>query len=188
MLWLHWTTCSKCRCHSRCKRSEHNWEGDRLKETFTWFVSMSSASQFRSWNSTWQSMWFAFVEWMRRFLILSNDHECIYVELEVPTIKTTCLKVDVTDWIPRLERTPMFERLMVGYGFKNGHHKDMCWKEIGLRAKNLLTILEATFNISGKNLYDHSMSTGIFTLTMNESFIRAPKMMRRVGTCTIRIC
>ena len=50
--------------------------------------------------------------------------------------KTMYLKVHVPDWMPHLERTPMFERWMVGYGFKNGHQKDMCWKEIELRADN----------------------------------------------------
>ena len=38
---------------------------------------------------------------------------------------------------------------MVRCGSKNGHQKDMCLKEIGLRAQNMLTILGSIVNIIG---------------------------------------
>ena len=59
-------------------------------------------------------------------------------------------------------------------GSKNRHQKDMWFKEIGLRAQNLLTVLGSIVNVivgggRGKgNLYYHSTSTRIFTLMMNK--------------------
>ena len=38
---------------------------------------------------------------------------------------------------------------MVSCESKDGHQKDMCWKEIGLLAQNLLAILDAIVNIIG---------------------------------------
>ena len=35
-----------------------------------------------------------------------------------------------------------------------GHQKDMCSKEIRLRAQNLLTILSSVVNVVGGRLYD----------------------------------
>ena len=39
---------------------------------------------------------------------------------------------------------------MVGCESKNGHQKDMCWKEIGLYDHNLLNVLHVIFNIIGE--------------------------------------
>jgi hypothetical protein len=47
----------------------------------------------------------------------------------------------------------------------------MCSKEIGLCAQNMTNILNSIVNIIGGNLYDHLMSTKIFTLIMNEIFM-----------------
>ena len=41
----------------------------------------------------------------------------------------------------------MFEWCVVRCGSKNGHQKDMCSKEIGLHAQNLLTIQGSIFNM-----------------------------------------
>ena len=67
---------------------------------------------------------------------------------------------------------PMFGRCV---GSKNRHQKDMWFKEIGLRAQNLLTVLGSIVNVivggggEGKSiLYYHSTSTRIFTLMMNK--------------------
>ena len=38
------------------------------------------------------------------------------------------------------------------------------------------------------DLYDHLMGMGIFTLILNEMFIRAPKFMREVAKAFMWIC
>ena len=45
--------------------------------------------------------------------------------------------------------TPLFEVCGVRCGSKNGHYKDMCSKEIELRAEILLTMLVSIVNIIG---------------------------------------
>ena len=45
------------------------------------------------------------------------------------------------------------------------------FKEIGLCAQNMTTVLNSIVNIIGGDLYDHLMSTKIFTLNMNEIFM-----------------
>ena len=42
---------------------------------------------------------------------------------------------------------PIFEWCVDRCGFKNKYKKDMCLKEIGLHAQNLLTILSLILNI-----------------------------------------
>ena len=49
-------------------------------------------------------------------------------------------------------------------------NKNMHLKEIGLHAQNMLTILGSIVNVSGETLYDHLMSTRIFTLITNKIF------------------
>ena len=66
---------------------------------------------------------------------------------------------------------------MDGCESKNGHQRDMCQEENGLRAQNFLTFLILIANIIG-GLYDHSIRTRIFTWTMNKIFIAAPKIIR----------
>ena len=44
--------------------------------------------------------------------------------------------------------TPVFEWL-IRCGSKNRHQKDMCLKEIGLQAQNMLTILGSIANMIG---------------------------------------
>ena len=56
---------------------------------------------------------------------------------------------------------------MVRCGSKNGHKTDVCLKDIELHAQNILTILGSIVNRIRGDLYDHLMSTGIFTLIMN---------------------
>jgi hypothetical protein len=63
----------------------------------------------------------------------------------------------------------MFEWYVVRCGSKNGQKKDVCLKKIKLHAQNILTILVSIVNRIGGEQYDHLMSTGIFTLIMNEN-------------------
>ena len=49
--------------------------------------------------------------------------------------------------------------------------KEHVFKEIGLCAQNMTTVLNSIVNIIGGDLYDHLMSTKIFTLNMNEIFM-----------------
>ena len=67
--------------------------------------------------------------------------------------------------------TPLFEWYMGSCGSKNGHQEGMCSKEIRLHAQNMLTILGLMVNMTRGDLYDHLMSTRIFTLIMNKIFI-----------------
>ena len=60
-------------------------------------------------------------------------------------------KVDVPISISDLKWILVFEWCMVGWGSKNGHQKDICWKEIGLYVQNLLTILDVIVKRIWKN-------------------------------------
>ena len=51
------------------------------------------------------------------------------------------------DSVCDLKQTLIFKRCMVECESKNGHLKDMCWKEIELHAQNLLAILDIIVNI-----------------------------------------
>ena len=83
----------------------------------------------------------------------------------------TLYKVDVPISITYLNWTSFFKWYVVMCGSKNGHKKYMYLKEIGLRAQYMMTILGSIVNIIGRgNLYDHLMSTRIFTLIMNKKF------------------
>jgi hypothetical protein len=46
-----------------------------------------------------------------------------------------------------LIRTLIFESYVIWWGTKNGYHKDMCSKDIGLRAQKMMIILDALVNI-----------------------------------------
>ena len=83
----------------------------------------------------------------------------------------------------------MFDLYVVRCGSKNRHQKDMCSKENGLCAQNMLTILHFIVNIIGVgDLYDHIKSMRIFTMIMNEIFICTLKIMRQMAMSTFWIC
>ena len=50
----------------------------------------------------------------------------------------------------------------------------------------MITILDSIVNIMG--LFDHLVSTRIFTLILRKNFIRALKIMRKRATATIWNC
>lgn len=84
--------------------------------------------------------------------------------------------------MPRLKWTPMFEWWMVGHGSRNGHQKSRCWKEIGLRAQSIFTILNAIIIMIWRDMYDHLITWRIFTLAMYHGcFTPTPKFTRKVG-------
>jgi hypothetical protein len=56
--------------------------------------------------------------------------------------------MDVPNSVPNLVWSPIFEQCMVGFESKNGHHKEMCRKEIGLCAQSLLFLLDIVVNIT----------------------------------------
>ena len=60
---------------------------------------------------------------------------------------------------------------MVAYVSKNRQQKDMCLKEIGLRAQVFLITLGSIVNTIREGLYDYLMTSRIFTLIMNETYI-----------------
>ena len=63
---------------------------------------------------------------------------------------------------------------MVRRGSKNVYQKHI-FKEMRLRAQNVITIKDSIINIIGgevgEDIYDHLMSTRIFNLIMNRIFI-----------------
>lgn len=74
----------------------------------------------------------------------------------------------------------MLSGMWIGVTPIHGCQKDVCLKEIGFRARNMITILGSiVYIIGGGGLYDQLMSTTIFTLTMNRILIWAIKMMRK---------
>jgi hypothetical protein len=79
---------------------------------------------------------------------------------KVPTLST---KVEGPYLATLLIRTPIIEWYVVWCGSKNGYRKTMLWKEIGLHAQNVITILKSTINIKCWNLYYQLMSTRLFT-------------------------
>ena len=58
-------------------------------------------------------------------------------------------KVDNPYVVAFLIRTPIFEWYGVWCGSETGYQKAMCLKEIGLRAPDMMTILDSIFNIIG---------------------------------------
>ena len=62
---------------------------------------------------------------------------------------------------------------MIRCGFKNGYQKGIvCFKEIGLRAQNMIIIIGSNINIiGGQGVYDQVMSVRVFTLIMGMIFI-----------------
>ena len=59
-------------------------------------------------------------------------------------------KVDEPNLITYLNWTPIFEWCVVRCGSKNGYQKDMCLKEIGLHAQNMIIILDSIVNVIGE--------------------------------------
>jgi hypothetical protein len=67
--------------------------------------------------------------------------------------------------------TLKFEWYVVGVIVRTDTKKDMCLKEIGLRAQYMITILGSTFNMIGV-IFEHVMNTRIiFTLVLEKIFI-----------------
>ena len=62
---------------------------------------------------------------------------------------------------------------------KNNHQKYRCLEKTRLPAQDMLTTIGLTNNrfVEGRKLYDHLMSTIIFTLTMNKILHVTSKMM-----------
>ena len=48
---------------------------------------------------------------------------------------------------------PIVEWYVVKFESKNGHHKDVCLQDIGLRAQNMLIILGSIVNIVGSTIW-----------------------------------
>ena len=65
---------------------------------------------------------------------------------------------------------------MIRRDSKNKHQKNMCSKEIGLRAQNIVTVLSLIVNTTEKNLYNHLISTRRFTLIMNKNIHMSSKI------------
>jgi hypothetical protein len=65
------------------------------------------------------------------------------------------------------------------HGSQNKYIKDMSLQKVGRHAQNMITILDKR----GKgDLYDYSTNIKmIFTLKMNKTFIRSPKLTRESG-------
>ena len=110
-----------------------------------------------------------------------NEHVLKYVGLRWSIFLIGHLhfngKVDVPNSVTYLRRTLIFEWYVVWCGSKNKYQKDTCLKEIGLHAQNMITIVASIIDLLGGNLYDHSMSTRIFTLILNKIYVWAPKIM-----------
>ena len=102
---------------------------------------------------------------------------------------TDCpFKVDVPNLVTYLNRTPIIEWYVVRCGSKNGYQKGIIrLKELGLHAQNHNhSMLKSQQNWG--DLYDHLMSTTLFTLVMNKVIRWALNMMRKVATALIWIC
>ena len=79
--------------------------------------------------------------------------------------------VDFPNLVIRLNWIPIFEWYAGICGSKNRHQTEMSLEEIGLRAQNMTTISKLNSLHKWGDLYDHLMSTKIFTLILHEIFI-----------------
>ena len=70
---------------------------------------------------------------------------------------------------------------MVGCEIKNEYENNVLWKEIGLRAPKLLSILSSIVNVKGGGLCDHILRKKISTLIMNKILTRAPKFIWKMS-------
>ena len=79
-------------------------------------------------------------------------------------------KVDWPNSATYLNLTPIFEWSVVRCESKNGHQKDTCLEEIGLRAQSMSTILSSIVNIFKRACMtiDHLISKRIFTVVVNK--------------------
>jgi hypothetical protein len=57
------------------------------------------------------------------------------------------------DSVSYIDQTSIFEWFVVRCASWNGRHKDICLKEIGLCAHNMLTIMGSIINIIGGGTY-----------------------------------
>jgi hypothetical protein len=69
-------------------------------------------------------------------------------------LKQSHIKVSRPYSVTHLKCSPIFE---CSVGSKNGSQKYTCLQEIGLRAQNVLTIIDSIVNLIGGDLYDHQM-------------------------------
>ena len=79
------------------------------------------------------------------------------------------LKVSGPNLLTYLNRTLIFE--LVRCGSKYGHQNNICSKDIGLCAQNLLTILGSFVNIIGGTYMIVLGKRSVFTLAINKIFI-----------------
>ena len=68
--------------------------------------------------------------------------------------------------------------IWLGVDLRTDNNKNVFERD-STTCSNMLTILGSIFNINWKDLYDHLMNTGTFTLIMNKIFIWAPKLMNK---------
>ena len=87
----------------------------------------------------------------------------------VPFLKWDTYTVDVPNLVTYLNQTPIFEWYVVRCISINRYENDMCVKDSGLCAQNLRTFLGSIVNRI-MDMYDHLMSTKIFTLLMIKIF------------------
>jgi hypothetical protein len=79
-------------------------------------------------------------------------------------------KIDVPNFVfKNLKRTLILAWYVIRCGFKNGCQNAICLKEIGLHVQSMMSIL---IKLNDEHTWDdHLMSTKIFTLIMNKTFI-----------------
>ena len=78
---------------------------------------------------------------------------------------------------------------MVKCGPNNGYYEKQVLKKIGLRVPNMCKLhFKLNSQCSEGGIYDHVLSTRIFTLIINVIFIQVPKDMRKVARALIWIC
>lgn len=93
-----------------------------------------------------------------------SKHQCRYL----------CKLVCGPNVVTLLNRTPMFEQYVTRLEVKNGHQKDVCYNEIGLR---VLVSIDTIFGFNGNHegLCGHlKRSTQIFSLSSFHFYIHVP--------------
>ena len=85
-----------------------------------------------------------------------------------------------------LIQTTLFEWYMVGLPPRTDYHKDMWFERDWTACLQCDSHSRLNNQYNWDSLYDHLISTRIFTLTMNKICVWAPRIMREVASSLIR--
>ena len=108
--------------------------------------------------------------------LLFLESMCTWVKL-FPSNKRSSprLEVSMSISVTYSNRTPIFERCVVGCESKNKHQKDMCLKEIGLHASKHANHSRLNSQLNWGDLFDLLMVHCQWTFSIHNNVMLPPK-------------